>query len=176
MFSSWVTKVKRLSLMCKNININSAMRRISSYLLVVLTVMSLSSCGDFMSGMAAGLAGMGQGGGYYGVPAVNTSAGFNTFPTTTPMVAPSNTFTTPITYNTAPTTTSYSSGTSSSYSSGSASSTSSSGRSCGVCYGSGKCRTCNGNGTYWDSLNGNRKKCPNCSNGLCTSCGGTGKK
>ena len=52
----------------------------------------------------------------------------------------------------------------------------SSGRSCRVCYGSGKCRTCNGNGTYWDSLNGNRKKCPNCSNGLCTSCGGSGKR
>ncbi len=46
---------------------------------------------------------------------------------------------------------------------------------CSVCSSSGKCRTCNGKGTYWDSYNGNRKICPNCRNGKCSSCNGRGQ-
>lgn len=115
----------------------------------------------------------GHGGRYYTAPTVNTATGFNMFsfpafvpaPNFNPFMAPAMTFTAPAA--------TFSMGSSSV---GTTSSSSGSERSCRVCYGSGKCRTCNGNMTYWDSLNGNRKKCPNCSNGLCTSCGGFGKK
>lgn len=48
-------------------------------------------------------------------------------------------------------------------------------RTCRVCSGTGLCRTCNGKGTYFDSFSGKRLKCPNCWNGKCTSCGGTGR-
>lgn len=134
----------------------------------------LSSCGGFMQGLTSGIGGYG-GGGYYIAPNYNAVA------------APATTWNTPnydfnSTWTTAsatyPTTTTYSSG-SSSYSSGSSttsSGSSSSGRSCSVCYGLGKCRTCNGKGTYFDSLNSKTNKCPNCTNGLCTSCGGSGRK
>lgn len=46
-------------------------------------------------------------------------------------------------------------------------------RSCRVCAGIGKCWTCNGNRYY--TKNGKTFTCPNCTNGLCTTCGGTGK-
>ena len=47
---------------------------------------------------------------------------------------------------------------------------------CGVCYGSGKCRTCSGKGYYFD-LNTGRHACPSCHNhnGICSSCNGTGR-
>lgn len=152
------------------------MKRLSTFLLVPLTMLSLTSCGGFMQGLASGLAGYG-GGGYYvaPAPAMNASAGFNSFPAAT-FTAPAATYTAPAPTYTPPAPTYGTGASSSSSTSSTPSSSSSSGRSCGVCYGLGKCRTCNGNGTYWDSLNGNRKKCPNCTNGLCTSCGGSGKK
>ena len=150
------------------------MKRLSTFLLVAMTTLSLTSCGGFMQGLASGLAGYGSGGYYVApAPAMNAAAGYGTFPAAT-FTAPPATYTAPVPTYTAPATT-YGTGSSSPSSTGGTSS-SSSGRSCGVCYGSGKCRTCNGNGTFWDSLNGNRKKCPNCTNGLCTSCGGSGKK
>lgn len=47
-------------------------------------------------------------------------------------------------------------------------------RSCRVCAGIGKCWTCNGK-RYYFSENFKTLRCPNCTNGLCTTCGGTGK-
>ena len=66
---------------------------------------------------------------------------------------------------------------SSSSSTSRSSSSSTSGRACGVCYGSGKCRTCNGNGTYIPAIGRSRQLCPSCTNhnGLCKSCNGTGR-
>lgn len=144
------------------------MKRLLNTTLVALATLCFTSCGDFMSGMASALGGGYGYGGYYTAPAsaVTTASPFNT--------VPNGIYSVPATY-TAPVTTSGSVNSSSSSGSGSSSSTSS-GRSCGVCYGTGKCRTCNGNGTFWDSLNGNRKNCPNCTNGNCTSCGGSGRK
>lgn len=51
-------------------------------------------------------------------------------------------------------------------------------RSCRVCNGTGLCTTCNGKGRYLNTYLGNNtwKDCPNCTNGRCTSCGGTGRK
>lgn len=141
---------------------------------MTLSVCSLTSCGGFMQGLAAGMGGYGNGG-YNIAPNYNTVSAPSTV-WSTPNYDFCNTWTTAPTYNTSAT---YSSG-SSSFTSGSSTSTSSSssssGRSCGVCYGLGKCRTCNGKGTYFDDLNGKYNKCPNCTNGLCTSCGGTGRK
>ena len=50
------------------------------------------------------------------------------------------------------------------------------GRQCDVCRGSGKCRTCNGKRVYWISTSAGQGPCPNCSDGKCRSCGGTGKR
>ena len=48
-------------------------------------------------------------------------------------------------------------------------------KDCRLCHALGKCWTCNGKGYYYDT--GNTIVCPNCPNhnGLCPSCGGTGK-
>ncbi len=139
---------------------------------VALSLCMLQSCGGFMQGLASGLGSYG-GGGYYMAPSYNTVAAPATV-WSTPSYDFNNTWTTaPATYSSG--TTTYSSGSSSSSTS---SSSSGSSRSCRVCYGSGKCRTCNGNGKYFDDSlgNGSMRKCPNCTNGLCTSCGGTGRK
>lgn len=140
------------------------MKKITILLLVAVVTTGLTSCGDFMTGLASGLAGYG-GGGYYASPAPTMYDGSN-FNTITPPT-PTFTFTAPA----AAPASSYSSGSSSS----SSSSSSNSGRNCTVCSGLGKCRTCNGTGTYWDSLNGVRQICPNCKDGKCTSCGGLGR-
>lgn len=150
------------------------MKKITILLLVAVVTTCLTSCGDFMTGLASGFAGYG-GGGYYASPAPTMYDGSN-FNTITPPT-PTFTFTQPPTPTftfTAPAAapaSSYSSGSSSS----SSSSSSNSGRNCTVCSGLGKCRTCNGTGTYWDSLNGVRQVCPNCKDGKCTSCGGLGR-
>lgn len=56
------------------------------------------------------------------------------------------------------------------------SSTRSSSASCPQCHGLGKCWTCNGNRKYINPLTNKYVACPNCTNGLCSSCGGTGKR
>ena len=65
-------------------------------------------------------------------------------------------------------------------SSSTSSSSSSSGRQCRLCLGSGKCKTCNGKGWYYDNAFGLDRDyvCPNCHNhdGRCSSCGGTGRR
>ena len=140
------------------------MKKITILLLVAVVTTCLTSCGDFMTGLASGFAGYG-GGGYYASPAPTMYDGSN-FNTITPPT-PTITLTAPV----AAPASNYSSGSSSS----SSSSSSNSGRNCTVCSGLGKCRTCNGTGTYWDTLNGVRQICPNCKDGKCTSCGGLGR-
>ena len=65
-------------------------------------------------------------------------------------------------------------------SSSTSSSSSSSGRQCRLCLGSGKCKTCNGKGWYYDNAFGLDRDyvCPNCHNhdGKCSSCGGSGRR
>jgi len=51
----------------------------------------------------------------------------------------------------------------------------SSGKSCYSCHGIKKCWTCNGERTYRNPLNGQYVKCPNCTDGLCHVCHGTGR-
>lgn len=55
----------------------------------------------------------------------------------------------------------------------SSSSTTSSGKTCYLCHGIKKCWTCNGNRTYL--VYGKYKDCPNCTDGWCRACHGTGK-
>ena len=141
---------------------------------LALSALALSSCGGFMNGLASGMAGLG-GGGYYMTP------NYNAMPSPASVWTAPNNFSN-VTWTSAPAYTApVVSGGGASYTSGSSStaassSSSGSSRSCGVCYGLGKCRTCNGKGSYFDELNGNTKKCPNCTDGRCTSCGGSGKK
>ena len=60
-------------------------------------------------------------------------------------------------------------------SSGGSSSTSYSGKTCHVCHGYKKCWTCGGNRTYINPLTNKRIACPNCTDGWCSRCNGTGK-
>lgn len=54
---------------------------------------------------------------------------------------------------------------------------SSSSRRCEHCHGNGRCNTCNGNYTHWIGYVGaTPRKCPNCTNGTCPYCGGTGRR
>lgn len=62
----------------------------------------------------------------------------------------------------------------SSNSSGSSSSTHS-GKTCYICHGTKKCWTCGGYQSYINPLTGKRIACPNCTNGWCSKCNGTGK-
>lgn len=48
-------------------------------------------------------------------------------------------------------------------------------KTCHGCHGSGKCNTCNGKGWYERLGIKGTMNCPNCSNGRCSICGGTGK-
>lgn len=51
-------------------------------------------------------------------------------------------------------------------------------KDCGVCYGTGKCRTCHGKGTVTNlGIGSGTHPCPNCPNhsGRCQWCNGTGK-
>lgn len=47
---------------------------------------------------------------------------------------------------------------------------------CRICYGSGDCATCGGDGLYQNPLTGSQLSCPNCqyTQGHCWSCGGSG--
>ena len=129
--------------------------KIKTLLSIFSMTLLLSSCGDFGQGVLMGLSSMGTApmGGY--MPATMPVGNATYVPNTVSSV-----------------------GYSSSLSGISSSSSSSSGRSCRVCYGTGKCRTCNGKHWYYDSSFGTGKKliCPNCSDGRCTSCGGSGKR
>lgn len=49
-------------------------------------------------------------------------------------------------------------------------------QSCSQCHGIKKCFTCNGNRKYINPNTNKYVSCPNCTNGLCSACGGTGKK
>lgn len=52
---------------------------------------------------------------------------------------------------------------------------SSGGKTCHICHGTKNCWTCGGNRTYINPLTNKRVACPNCINGLCSRCNGTGK-
>ena len=140
--------------------------------------MALSSCsGDFWQGMAAGLGSIGS------YPTYSTGGGTVATPASTAATGSFGTFQAP-TFNfdmspSAVAVPAYSGGsvsTSSSSSSYSGSSgSSSSGKTCPMCYGIKKCWTCNGKQTYHNPLTGKQVPCPNCTNGLCSKCGGTGR-
>lgn len=62
-------------------------------------------------------------------------------------------------------------------SSSSSSSKQSSGKSCHLCYGTGKCRNCDGKGWHTGFSLNEHVKCGNCNQtGKCSACGGTGKR
>lgn len=48
-------------------------------------------------------------------------------------------------------------------------------KTCHGCHGSGKCNTCNGKGWYERLGVSGAMNCPNCSNGRCSICGGSGQ-
>lgn len=50
----------------------------------------------------------------------------------------------------------------------------SSGTICHLCHGLKKCWTCNGSKRMYNGLTGKYQKCPNCIDGLCSHCHGTG--
>lgn len=62
------------------------------------------------------------------------------------------------------------------YSSSSGNSGTSSSKTCSLCHGIKKCWTCNGKRTFLNSLTGDRVACPNCTDGLCRKCHGTGRQ
>ena len=53
--------------------------------------------------------------------------------------------------------------------------TSSNGKTCHLCHGYKKCWTCSGNRTFINPLTNKRIACPNCTDGRCSRCNGTGK-
>ncbi len=53
--------------------------------------------------------------------------------------------------------------------------TSSGEKTCHICHGTKKCWTCVGNRTYINPLTNKRVACPNCTNGWCSRCNGTGR-
>lgn len=156
------------------------MKKIKAFVIAVClaSAFALSSCsGSFWQGMAAGLGNISRqsmySGGSSGVSSPTYTGGsYGT------MNVPTPTFTTD--WSSAPATVpaygGVSTGTSSSGSTyGGSSGSSSSGKSCPLCYGLGKCRTCNGKQYYLNSLTGKNVACPNCTNGLCSKCSGTGR-
>ena len=48
-------------------------------------------------------------------------------------------------------------------------------KDCHVCHGLKKCNTCNGKGWIRHTMTGTTGDCPNCTDGKCSICGGTGK-
>ena len=46
---------------------------------------------------------------------------------------------------------------------------------CRVCFGTGDCDTCGGDRLYQNPYTGNQLECPNCTDGRCWKCGGTGQ-
>ena len=48
-------------------------------------------------------------------------------------------------------------------------------KTCHICHGTKKCWTCGGNRTYINPLTNKRVTCPNCTNGWCSRCNGTGE-
>ena len=46
---------------------------------------------------------------------------------------------------------------------------------CRICYGTGDCPTCDGDRLYTNVFTGGQIVCPNCTDGLCWKCGGTGQ-
>jgi len=64
---------------------------------------------------------------------------------------------------------------SSSSSSSTYSGSSSSDKTCYMCHGTKNCWTCYGKRQYINPYTGKYITCPNCTNGLCSKCGGTGK-
>lgn len=87
----------------------------------------------------------------------------------------SNIWSTAPTYVATPTTptTTYS-GSSTGSSSTSSSTSSGYKKTCHLCHGLKKCFTCNGNRSFINPLTGKYVSCPNCTNGLCSHCHGTG--
>lgn len=118
------------------------------HLLLAAVICLFTSCGSFGEGILAGIGNIGGYGGYgssYVAPSGAGSSG-----------------------------SSHSSSYGRSSSSGSSSSTSR-GKTCHICHGTKKCWTCGGNRTYINPLTNKRIACPNCTNGWCSRCNGTGK-
>ena len=158
------------------------MKKIAHLLFCVSMLLSLTSCGSFLEGLAIGMSSLSS--------SLSYSDMYTSCPATTPLVSA-------VSYDTGSYgSTSYASTTSydnsSSYDSGSSSyddsssSSYSSKRQClkmmasdnAHCNGSGVCSRCNGKGHYYDNTFGLNKlvdPCVTCGgSGKCPSCGGTG--
>lgn len=161
--------------------------------MAVMTVMT--SCGSFGEGLLAGLSSYGSGYGScystYNYPTYSNNASVNAWAmlANSPTMAEANaTFNAAMNnmmsstdwsnVSTAYVPTDYSSSSSSSSSSSTSSTT---GRyesrygdkDCYMCLGTGDCQTCNGTGHIW--VIGEKRDCPNCTNGVCSKCHGTKK-
>lgn len=130
------------------------MKQIKLLLCIIISV-SLTSCSEMLSALGAASMGMSPynlyGTSNYYYPSTSYGSGYTS----------SGSY-------------SSSSGSSTSYSS-----SSSSGKMCGLCAGSGQCKTCSGKGYYYSSFDLSKTiTCPNCKNhnGRCSSCNGTGHR
>lgn len=161
------------------------MKSVKKIMLSVSTVL-LTSCGSFGEGMLAGLSNMGS---IYGYGGSTSQAVGNSY-------VPSQTFNfqnlgtsganikfdfshmesvVPSSGGCSGGTTSSGSNSGSSQRSYPSTTTPSHSKTCHICHGTKKCWTCGGKRTFINPLTNKRVTCPNCTNGWCSRCNGTGK-
>ena len=169
------------------------MKTVKKILLFICLPLVLTSCGAFGEGLLMGLSNMGNMGGSglgysstpvgggvttYPMPPLPTvdvsSMDLPPFPTETKVdlstLPPLSTATSSAGFSSAPVSTSGGNGSSVS------TSTKKVELPCPLCHGLKKCWTCNGSREILNTYTGNYSRCPNCTNGLCSRCHGTGLK
>lgn len=163
------------------------MNSLAKAILFVLSSIVLTSCGSFGQGMLMGLCNLGSsystgyGWGNNYSPSYSSESSSTSSSSSLSATRPSSSsasVSSQFDWSTAPTYVAPSASTYSGTSSGSSStpSSTSSGyqKTCHLCHGLKKCSTCNGNRSYINPLTNKYVSCPNCSNGLCSHCHGTG--